>query len=441
MILEDEMGKKLTLAIFVSLLLVLTSTSFAFAAGQIDTDNECVLSLSYIDEGSPIEGTVFNVYKVADVDAYGRLTVTDSFKTYPVEVKDNSQDDWRVLASTLKGYVLRDGLDSTASGKTNALGDVSYSLPTGLYLVLGEKSEKEGYVYDAVPFLVLLPGLDEIKNDWDYEISSIVKYSKEVITEEKVECKVIKVWNDEGYEAYRPKEITVDLLKEGKVYDTKILNEANGWTYTWDNLDASGEYYVAEKEIDNYSIAVEKVGNIFTITNTTQKPINATDPPVSKKIVGGTPSTDSEFVFVLVSEDSDSPMPSGSDGTSKEITITGEGESEFGEIEFIYPGEYKYSVYEKDTGEKGYLYDDTIYTISYNVYEEDNELIIESTIYDSDGVIKDDGILEFENEYYYKRTKLPQTGQLWWPIPILLCLALVSFVIGYIIKKNEKNNN
>lgn len=35
-------------------------------------------------------------------------------------------------------------------------------------------------------------------------------------------------------------------------------------------------------------------------------------------------------------------------------------------------------------------------------------------------------------------SKLPQTGQLWWPVPILACAGLVFFVIGLVRRRNDQ---
>lgn len=36
-------------------------------------------------------------------------------------------------------------------------------------------------------------------------------------------------------------------------------------------------------------------------------------------------------------------------------------------------------------------------------------------------------------------TKLPQTGQLWWPVPVLLCMGLVCIIIGLIRRREEQD--
>ena len=39
----------------------------------------------------------------------------------------------------------------------------------------------------------------------------------------------------------------------------------------------------------------------------------------------------------------------------------------------------------------------------------------------------------------YKGTKLPQTGQLWWPVPLLCAAGLVLLAAGLVLKKRRKD--
>ena len=34
-------------------------------------------------------------------------------------------------------------------------------------------------------------------------------------------------------------------------------------------------------------------------------------------------------------------------------------------------------------------------------------------------------------------TKLPQTGQLWWPVPIMAFLGIVAFMIGWVWRREQ----
>ncbi|MFR1991010.1 MAG: Cna B-type domain-containing protein [Oscillospiraceae bacterium] len=47
---------------------------------------------------------------------------------------------------------------------------------------------------------------------------------------------MIKRWDDAGYEQKRPDTITVTLLKDGTVYDTRTISRMDSWQYTWSGL-------------------------------------------------------------------------------------------------------------------------------------------------------------------------------------------------------------
>ncbi len=80
---------------------------------------------------------------------------------------------------------------------------------------------------------------------------------------------VKKLWNDEGYEDKRPDNITVMLISGGSVYKSAVLNENNGWSYTFTELPSNVTYTICEASTENYT--VEYSGNAkdgFVITNT-----------------------------------------------------------------------------------------------------------------------------------------------------------------------------
>lgn len=77
-----------------------------------------------------------------------------------------------------------------------------------------------------------------------------------------------KVWsNDKGKS--RPTSVTVTLYNGSTAYQTVQLNASNHWRYTWNNLDASGNWQVTEINIPNgYTPSYHVSGNVVTITNT-----------------------------------------------------------------------------------------------------------------------------------------------------------------------------
>ena len=54
------------------------------------------------------------------------------------------------------------------------------------------------------------------------------------------ELTVKKVWDDDGYKS-RPTSVKIQLLHNGRVYDTVTLNARSEWTYTWPRLLFDGD--------------------------------------------------------------------------------------------------------------------------------------------------------------------------------------------------------
>ena len=268
------------------------------AAGVIELDRDVALTISYKDGGAPLSGAEFSIYRVADVDAYAysEFTLTDEFEASNVSVNNLDSSGWRDAANTLAGYVQLNGIESLDSGSTNSDGqltfpsDKSIVMKPGLYLVIGQKHTQNSTVYTAEPFLVSLPALNEIENDWDYTGTASPKYtSKPIIPiipdipDPTIDRKVIKVWNDNGFEHNRPDQVIAVLLRDGVVYDSVILDEENDWTHRWNDLDADYIWTVTEKDVpDGYTVSIRQEGITFVITNTYQPDIETTDKQVIK---------------------------------------------------------------------------------------------------------------------------------------------------------------
>lgn len=441
--------KSLSVLLMSFLLIISLLPTMAFAAGKIITDQPVELTINYKDDTKAIPNARFSIYKVADVDEYARMTLTADFEAYKSTVSgltdlDNlTQEQWLALASSLKGYVRKDNLSPVAEGQTGSDGKLPIpNLKAGLYLVLGSRTTtSDYYTYSAVPFMIFLPGEDSANNDWNYEVTAAPKYTKDYNPpdddDDYITRKVLKKWDDAGYKTLRPTEVIVQLLKNGKVCDTQTLNKDNNWRYAWDNLDSDYEWDVIEKDVEGYAVTIERSGITFIVTNKYIAPIIGTNPPIQKRITGDKPSTNSTFTFVLSAKDVFCPMPAGSSGTNKEITITGAGSKEFGEISFTKPGTYVYTISEKNGGVEGYTYDSTVYTVTYEVTEKNGELSVAKKITDNKG--NNVTSIEFTNNYKTPGNKLPQTGILWWPVPFLLCAGLVSVMIGIVIRRRRCN--
>ena len=248
----------------------------ARAAGFVEPERDVSLTLHFAPGDSGAQGVTFRIYKVADVSRYAEFTLTADFAGYDVSLEKLDSAGWKALAQTLSGYVRRDNVTPTDSGKTDAAGTVRFpsagkTLTAGLYLVTGERFVRGGYTYTPEAFMISLPDLDE-QDRWVYDVEARVKYGQSYDGGEgpgtsTVNRRVLKVWKDG--EEDRPASIQVQLLRNGQVYDTVELNAANNWRHQWSGLDAGYTWQVVEKEVpEGYTVSVSQEGITFVVTNT-----------------------------------------------------------------------------------------------------------------------------------------------------------------------------
>lgn len=287
---------KLLLCLLLALTLVLPTS--ARAAGRIDLSRSVTLTLSCLEGDVPVCGASVSIYLVALAEESGELSVTDDFSGFNIDIRGKNDDAWRLLASTLEGYVLRDSTEPADSGQTDSSGQLRFptagkTLKAGLYLVRTARHVQDGLYYDAEPFMIMLPALDYEENDWIYDVSASPKFSSQPIPPlgGSVERRVLKVWKDDGEER-RPDSITVQLLRDGEVYDTVVLSDENNWRHEWTGLDAGSVWNVTETPESGYSVTIGLEGVTFVITNTaaTTGPDEPSPSPTPTPPGGETPS-------------------------------------------------------------------------------------------------------------------------------------------------------
>lgn len=86
--------------------------------------------------------------------------------------------------------------------------------------------------------------------------------------EEPVEITACKRWSGDSSKE-RPDSVTVTLYDGKTAYETVRLSDKNDWSYTWEDLDANGNWQVVETNIPKGYVPSYKVkGDVVTITNT-----------------------------------------------------------------------------------------------------------------------------------------------------------------------------
>lgn len=252
----------------------------ALAAGSIDLSHAHSLTVTAGYAQNPISGMKFDAYLISTVDECGELTVLDRYRDFAddLDIRGKNDEAWRQMAQVLAREISLDmNLKPSRSAVTDADGVAKFAdISMGLYLIVGSGVEKDGYVYSTSPFFVMLPEQDPSGNTWNYHVVANAKPGREPV---KADYEVIKIWKDDCHKDRRPKSITINLICDGKVYDTITLPHNGAWSYTWESLETNHEWTVTEKRENGYKDPeIRQEGNTFIVTNTCNKPTNPTEP-------------------------------------------------------------------------------------------------------------------------------------------------------------------
>ena len=218
---------------------------------------------------SAVDNAEFKVYRAGEITDNWEFVLTGAFQDIPADLNDLDTEAMTELSETLAAYAAADGIEPDYSGRTDENGQVVFEgLTKGLYLIIGESVIWDGMRYDPVPFLLTVPSQDA-EGAWNYETEADVKYETSVPEKGETEYKVVKYWVGDGSGIARPVRITVDILKDGVLFDTQTLTAENNWSYSWTAEDNGSVWRVVEREIpEHYTVKVEKNKTMFLLTNT-----------------------------------------------------------------------------------------------------------------------------------------------------------------------------
>lgn len=418
------MLRKLLLAcLCCAILLTMCLPGLASAITRPDLIWTSKLTVHYHQNDLEFSDVEFQVYQVGDMTAQGRFTWTDMFAKYPVTMtEDMTVSDWSELAYMLSGFVAKDSLTPDYSGITDENGVCVFDdLPAGLYLITGGSHQRElidgdvkhTYYYQAAPFLIAAPCQSE--TGWTYDMTVLPKFT--VSEQETISIRVLKAWDDAGFASKRPDSIQFDLICDGEVYDTVQLTAADSWRYQWDGLDNSHIWRVVEHDVPGYTVKAVWQGITYFVTNLYKRsggtnpgvpdypipPVDIEDPdvPMGPGDLPDDPEpSDSPDPGPQETDIPESPVPTETPGPSNSPSIPGESEP---------PGESDRPG-DTPTNDPG------------NTPGPGGPGDLDSPSGPGDAP-KDE-------------PKLPQTGQLWWPVPVLSLSGMVLFAFGVILTRD-----
>lgn len=257
----------LPLIMLVMLCFALLQPLWAGAVTPLDPEADASLTLHYQKDDAAFPALQIGIYRVAQAFPDGTFELIAPFAFYPVNIHDISQQaQWKDVATTLLSYITANQVLPDQQAQTDDAGTVRFTgLETGLYLVREVTAENTDGVYLFDAFLVYVP-TPQPDGTYEYHVEAKPKC---VSFLPKTQYTVTKLWQDDGHQAYRPKEVVVDIYKDAILVETQILSGENDWTYTWVVTgEDPGIWSVTEREVpEGYKVTIRQNGSVFSIIN------------------------------------------------------------------------------------------------------------------------------------------------------------------------------
>lgn len=235
------------------------------SAAVPDPAHACSLTLFYTQNGNAFSDLQIDIYRAAELCANGEYALLDPFSNYPIDIHGiTSQQEWQDTAQTIRNYVEANQVEAYQSQKTDEEGRVSFAeLETGLYMVKGTTVSNNNGTFVFQDFMIYLPA--PVENDYDYDVEAKPKYTEYT---PPARYTVVKLWKDSDGSDQRPESVCVDILKDGVVQESVILNSTNYWSYSWEVSDKDGVWSVIEKDVpEGYQVSITNYKTTFFITN------------------------------------------------------------------------------------------------------------------------------------------------------------------------------
>ena len=248
------------------------AASTADAKEMIQPERPCTITVSYVYNGTAFSDLSVKLYKIADVSADFQYTPTTRFQSTGLRLNGvQSAGEWNVIRSTLEAHIIANAIVANDTAATDRTGQVSFeSLMPGLYLAIPGTGIANSVQCTFESTLVSLPGLGT-DGLWQYQISSTAKGVPlpPADADEEISLKILKLWKGDSNTSKRPKEIEVEIFRNGKHYQTITLSENNHWSYSWTVKDDGSEWMVAERNVPSgYTATLKKQDTSFVLTNT-----------------------------------------------------------------------------------------------------------------------------------------------------------------------------
>lgn len=242
------------------------------------------ITVTYEYQDAALNLATINLYNLADWSSKGGYTPAGDFadhSKYPVDwdILNADQQTLRDFANTMAGYIAVNKPAADNTLKTDSAGVATFNqLKDGLYLAVVAPYEGNALTCQTAAMLVALPN---VHKNADEQRTLSIEPKADCAVPPTTTISVNKVWKDKN-SAKRPESVKMNLLQDGRIYDSIMLDNANDWKYTWKGLQAKHEYTVVEANVPgNYTALVDRENNDYTVTNTAKPELSKTGTSVA----------------------------------------------------------------------------------------------------------------------------------------------------------------
>lgn len=380
----------------------------------------------------------WSIYKIGKKSG-NKYVLSGDFADYPVILGSLTAESITETASTLENFAILDSLSPERKGTTDGNGAVRFeNLEVGLYLACGKSIKIDDYTYVPAPIIFEIDGNKK-------EVNGYPKFRiKRTLPGDSERYAVRKIWANADGVTDKPVEITVEIYENNVVYDTIKLSQENNWTYSWEG-DVSSEWRVKEVTIPAGCFVMYR-------NNTTQYIImNNYDNELLRQTTTTTTVTTTAVTTTRT-------VPMNTDSTSKTtVATTRTGPIDIGEDTRTTTTGSKDVKPEESTTSTGQSSTATTVSGDLTTSSTDDGTSTSST---SDITISGTkttttkksnnsgggGNSSRSSKSTAKTTtkaieKLPQTGQLWWPVPVMLFGGMIFVAIGLRLLFNSRRED
>ena len=255
------------LNIVICIITVLSLLSLMIPSQKIHAeDGNKSLTLVCVNDDVVLPGMQWKLYKVGKRrNTAQNFVQTGDFSAFQVNLRNLTVERVTEAAQSFQAYAIANKIKPLREGTTDKNGEVTFTgLDAGLYLLSGKLLKIDSHYY--VPGVSLI----EIKEDDDnLRYNAYPKFSYQVMNATPKNYTVRKVWsNDEDRIDERPKSVTVNIYRDDEFYDSAVLDESNDWKYRWVDDKGVSSWIVMEDEIpSDYEMKVTYDESRYLIEN------------------------------------------------------------------------------------------------------------------------------------------------------------------------------